>query len=424
MSNYNSCVSELAPRLKKRGLENAEVTAASMCAMRFPEDKGVSRKFSIEPSNTSEKRRAFALEFSIAPEAYPEQFNNELDIWEFPVLAITSGEHSYTEDGSEEKVYIEPSILKSNIEAFTELPIYVNHQRTQDDLIGTAIKPEIKEMDDGKIAVGMLAQISNNERGKEIINKMQDGDVTNVSIDWFSKDIDVAGDTYATNIRPVEVSFIDNVVAEPVCGECTIETKCGSHDEVQVEQEEPCCDSCSSGNTTCGHNPEDGKNSEDDTMSEEVVKSEAEVITEREFASIKNQLDEMTSSYKDLQGKYESATKAISDFEEMEAKRANEAASLRKKELVNSIIDREVVLKTLEEEKKEARFEDLKDWDEVKLSGFNAALEAVPVPEETERSFGKGKAHEASEAPVETEAPERERLFSMNKDGRIVFNKK
>ena len=83
-----------------------------------------------------------------------------------------------------------------------------------------------------------------------------------------------------------------------------------------------------------------------------------------------------------------------------------------------------MVLKTLEDEKKEARFEEMKDWDEARLSGFSAALEAVPVPEETERSFGKGKAHEASEAPVETEEPERERMFSMNKDGKIVFNKK
>ena len=34
--------------------------------------------------------------------------------------------------------------------------------------------------------------------------------MTHVSIDWFSNDIDVMGDTYATNIRPTEVSFIDN----------------------------------------------------------------------------------------------------------------------------------------------------------------------------------------------------------------------
>ena len=423
MSNYTACVNELAPRLKKRGINNPDGMAESMCLIRFADDEETPRQFSVDQT-LDEKHRAFAMDFTITADAFPEQFNEEENIWEFPVLAITSGEHKYKEDGLEEKVYIEPSILKSNIEAFKELPIYVNHQRTQEDLIGTAINPEIKEMENGKIAVGMLAQVSNNERGKEIIKKMQDGDVTNVSIDWFSKDIDVMGDTFATNIRPVEVSFIDKEVAEPVCGECTFETKCDSHGEVQLEQDEPCCDTCTSGNTTCGNTPESGTDSEDDTMSKDDVKSEAEAITEREFASIKNQLDEMTSNYKDLQGKYESATKAISDFEEMEAKRANEAASLRKKELVNSIIDREVVLKTLEEEKKEARFEDLKDWDEVKLSGFSAALEAVPVPEETERSFGKGKAHEASEAPVETEEPERERMFSMDKDGRIVFNKK
>ena len=420
MSNYTNCVNELSPRLKKRGMTGPEETAALMCAIRFADDEDTPRKFSADKS-LNERHRSFGMDLTLTADAFPEQYNKEEDIWEFPVLAITSGEHNYTEDGLKEKVYIEPSILKSNIEAFKELPIYVNHQRTEDDLIGTAINPEIKEMEDGKIAVGMLAQVSNNERGKEIIKKMQDGDVTNVSIDWFSKDVDVMGDTFATNIRPVEVSFIDNAVAEPVCGECTIETQCDSHSDDKVEQDEPCCDSCASGNT-CGQHPDEGKNSTEDTMTEKVVKSEAEVITEREFGHIKTQLDEMTSNYKDLQGKYESATKAISDFEESEAKRQNEAEALRKKELVNSIIDRELVLKTLEEDKREVRFEEMKIWDEARLSGFSAALEAVPVPEDTERSFGKGKAHEASEVPVEE--PERERMFSMNKDGRIVFNKK
>ena len=128
---------------------------------------------------------------------------------------------------------------------------------------------------------------------------------------------------------------------------------------------------------------------------------------------------ESLASSQALQGKYESATKAISDFEESEAKRQNEAEALRKKELVNSIIDRELVLKTLEEDKKEVRFEEMKAWDEARLSGFSAALEAVPVPEDTERSFGKGKAHEASEAPVEE--PERERMFSMDKKRKNRF---
>ena len=258
MSNYTACVNELAPRLKKRGINNPDGMAESMCLIRFADDEETPRQFSVDQT-LDEKHRAFAMDFTITADAFPEQFNEEENIWEFPVLAITSGEHKYKEDGLEEKVYIEPSILKSNIEAFKELPIYVNHQRTQEDLIGTAINPEIKEMENGKIAVGMLAQVSNNERGKEIIKKMQDGDVTNVSIDWFSKDIDVMGDTFATSIRPVEVSFIDNVVADPVCDECTIETKCDSQEEVQVEQEEPCCDSCSSGDTTCGQIPKTGQ---------------------------------------------------------------------------------------------------------------------------------------------------------------------
>ena len=40
-----------------------------------------------------------------------------------------------------------------------------------------------------------------------------------------------------------------------------------------------------------------------------------------------------------------------------------------------------------------------------------------PVPEDTERSFGKGKAHEVSDAPVDAEA-EVERLFALDKDGK------
>ena len=83
-----------------------------------------------------------------------------------------------------------------------------------------------------------------------------------------------------------------------------------------------------------------------------------------------------------------------------------------------------MLLGTLEDEKKDSRFEEMTNWDEARLSGFSAALENVPVPEETERSFGKGKAREASEAPVETEEPERDRLFSMDKNGRFRFNKR
>ena len=50
-------------------------------------------------------------------------------------------------------------------------------------------------------------------------------------------------------------------------------------------------------------------------------------------------------------------------------------------------INHDEILGSLEEEKKDSRFEEMKDWDAPRLSGFSAALENVPVPEESERSF-------------------------------------
>ena len=420
MSNYESCNMDLGPRLKKRGFDNYEALASSICAMRFKDDSGVpTRKFS-QPIDSNEKQRSFAMDFSIElDDSYPEHFNSDLNVWEFPVLAITSGEHKYTEDGKEEKVYIEPSILKSNIEAFNELPVYVNHQRTPDDLIGKAINPVIDEMDNGKIALKMLAQISDNDKAQEIMSKMKDGNVTNVSIDWFSKDIDVMGDTYATDIRPVEVSFIDNEIAEAVCNECTIDTKSAS----KAGESHDC--GCDGSSEACGCSPEEGKDKEDDIMSDkQEVKSEAESLIEREFANYKKQLEELTTSHSDLQKQYESATTAISEFEAAEVKRAEEEVNSRKKEMVNSIVSKEILVKAEGEYNKEVRSEELFKWDENRLAGYSEAMAALPTSEDTERSFGKGKSHEVSEAPVEAQAPERERLFSMNKDGKIVFNKK
>jgi hypothetical protein len=47
-------------------------------------------------------------------------------------------------------------------------------------------------------------------------------------------------------------------------------------------------------------------------------------------------------------------------------------------------------------------------------------MEGMAVPEETERTFGKGKAQDAESKPTE-EVPETKRMFAM-KDGAIVFN--
>ena len=45
-------------------------------------------------------------------------------------------------------------------------------------------------------------------------------------------------------------------------------------------------------------------------------------------------------------------------------------------------------------------------------------METMPIPEEAERTFGIGKAHDAEESPVEVE--EVPRMFAM-KNGKITF---
>ena len=421
MSNYDNCLTDITPRLKKRGFDNYEVMSQNICQMRFSDDEETPRKFSYKNS-TEDIRRTFALDFELddITDTFPENFDDTLDVWEFPVLAITSGPHSYEEDGEEQKVYIESNILKDTVEAFNELPIYVNHQRTPDDLIGKAINPEVKEMKDGKIAIKMLAQLSKNEKAYETMQKMKDGDVTNVSIDWFSKDIDVMGETYATNIRPVEVSFIDNKLAKAVCDECTIDMKCDVH-EKDVKKES-CCDSCSHGDSCECESSETIQHKEDENMAENDSKTEAEVITEREFASLRGQLEELQAAHTELQKQYDSASATITTFEQAEAERAKADAEARKNDVVNTIIDKELLLKTLEEDSREARLAELAAWEENKLVGFSEAIGSIPVPEDTERSFGKGVAHEDSDAPVNAEA-EVERMFALNKGGKITLNK-
>ena len=61
---------------------------------------------------------------------------------------------------------------------------------------------------------------------------------------------------------------------------------------------------------------------------------------------------------------------------------------------------------------------ELSAWDEPRLTGFSDALAAMPEPaQETERSFGKGKAAD------EGEVPETERKFGMKVvDGNIKID--
>ena len=404
--DYERCIIEVGPTLKKRGVEDYQEIAANMCRMRV--DEATDRQFAVSAGGGEENQRTFAMDL--------EDPVHTDDHIEFPVIAITSGPHD--EDG-DQKVFIEPSVLEKSVETFTELPVYYNHQRTEDDLLGKAINPEIVELEDGKKAIKMLAQLYRGAaESNGVLEKIENGDMTHVSIDWFSKDVDVLGEPFAMDIRPIEVSFIDNETRTPVCDACTIEKDCNDHREFGEEHDDCGCgghkDSCA-----CDTH---GRNSEVQNMAEEQVKevvSEAVGITEREFASMKSQLEEMKESYAELNTKHEEAMALVSKFQEEEEARKAAEAEARVNSFVSNILEKEVALGKLDDDGKDARAEELKAWDDVKLEGFSIAMESMPIPEEAERTFGKGKSHDAEETP-EVEAEETPRMFAME-NGRIIF---
>jgi hypothetical protein len=408
---YERCLIDVAATLKKRGTENYEKTAAKMCRMRVDEVK-TERSFAMDSAGDRESRRIYAPAIG--------EVTNTDDYIEFPVIAITSGPHD--EDG-DQKVFIEPSVLEENLKAFETLPVYYNHQRTDDDLLGTAINPKIVELEDGKSAIEMLARIhKESAKANEVLEKLENGNMTHVSIDWLSKDVDVLGEPFATDIRPVEVSFIDNETRTPVCESCTIGEgkECNEHREFGEKGSDCGCGGHDDESCACETH---GTHSEEITMAEEQVKTEdsgAETLVEREFAAMRTQLEEMKTSYEELNAKHEDALAMITKFEEVESTRAEAEAKARIESFVNTIIDKEALLGSVNDETKEARAEELTSWDEVKLEGFSIAMESMPVPEESERTFGKGKAHSDEEQPVEAEAEEQPRMFAME-NGRIVF---
>jgi len=412
---FEKCMMNTKSNLKKRGFDNPEEIAAGMCSM-WAQENGVEREFA-EGKDTEPVRRSFAL--SVA-DSEQMTFTSEegVESVEFPVIAITSGPHEYEAEGEEHKVYIEGGMLKDNLEKFSELPIYIDHQRTAEDLIGMATKPELIEMDNGKTAVKMLATVSNKHgRGQEVMDKVKEGDMTHVSIDWFSNDIDVMGDTYATNIRPTEVSFIDNEKMDPVCKECTIED--GKECDAQKSEDDHDC-GCGGEEEACAC--EDGK-TEVEIMSEETkettVKSEAENIVEREFASLRSQLEAAEASKKEIESEFKKAMKELEAFKEAEEERLTKEAEARKLETVEAIISKEILFGSVEEEKKDARVEELSAWDESRLTGFSDALAAMPEPSnDVERSFGKGKSADEGEVPEPTE-----RKFGMKMvDGKLKID--
>jgi hypothetical protein len=400
---YENCLIDAGLKLKKRGFDNYQKIAADMCRIRVDEGTFDARSFASEGTK-KEIQRSFALEIG--------DLDTKDDCYEFPVYAITSGMHDADGD---QKVYIEPNTLHNNIEAFNELPVYYNHQRTPDDLLGIAVNPEYVELDDGLKAVKLLARIHKDAaKANEVLEKIENGDMTHVSIDWLSNDLDVMGESFATDIRPIEVSFIDNETRTPVCDACTIGKKCDEH-----EMKTDCgCGSDHDKACTCETN---GSTSEEITMAEETVKETEKTnpIVEREFASMKSTISEMESAQAELNTKYEDALATITKFEEAEETRNVTLAKARVSSFIDSIINKETLLGKVNDESVEARTTELSAWDEIKLEGFSIAMESMPVPEETERTFGKGKAHDVEEKPV-GESDETHRMFAME-DGKIVF---
>jgi hypothetical protein len=128
----------------------------------------------------------------------------------------------------------------------------------------------------------------------------------------------------------------------------------------------------------------------------------------------------MTASKAEINSQYEEALKTIKDFKAAEEERAAAEAEARKVSVVEAILSKELIFGTLEEDKKEARNDELTAWEEPRLTGFSEALAALPVPEETERTFGKGKSTEGEAVPAESE-----RVFAVKMDkktGRIKLN--
>jgi hypothetical protein len=134
---------------------------------------------------------------------------------------------------------------------------------------------------------------------------------------------------------------------------------------------------------------------------------------------MKSTISDMESAHAELNTKYDEALATITKFEEADETRSAEAAKVRVSSFIDSIINKETLLGKVSDETRDERTKELTAWDEIKLEGFSIAMESMAVPEETERTFGKGKARDTDEKPVE-ESDETHRMFAME-DGKIVF---
>ena len=99
---YDKCKLSVSASLKKRGFDDYEEKAANMCSM-WAEENGVEREFATEAKTTEPVRRTFGISLGEEPKM---TFNSDegVDSVTFPVIAITSGLHTYEEDEKEQLI--------------------------------------------------------------------------------------------------------------------------------------------------------------------------------------------------------------------------------------------------------------------------------------------------------------------------------
>ena len=90
---------------------------------------------------------------------------------------------------------------------------------------------------------------------------------------------------------------------------------------------------------------------------------------------------------------------SIEEFKTAEETRKAEEAKKLKTALVKNVIPKNFFSEN-SRRIKDARTEELFGWEDNKLTGFFEALESMPEPAETEKTFGKGIAKDSEEKAV------------------------
>jgi len=128
------------------------------------------------------------------------------------VIALTTEPIKYQEKIF--KTYREE--LDYSRKRFIGIPIYLDHERTDDDFLGT-VSDSFFTQDKILLRLNLLSET---ETQKKILSKIKDGKIKNVSLSFSSCDIPYLNEIIMTDIQPKEISILSKM--EPVCPSCNI----------------------------------------------------------------------------------------------------------------------------------------------------------------------------------------------------------